>query len=343
MEGGGIAALADRFEGLNPLAAHELPGLPPCLGQASSLGDQVVQMLSPRFRRTVAEHPDCSRIPVDDMVPFIKGDDGIWDIFQYGFQKLTAGCDFPLGLTKCGYITQVFDDFCNIAIFVTNGKGPDLPDPAVIPAGHLLLHAFPRPENLQHRTPWAGPGKFSQTAGTGWTTGRIAAGDRHPPGRVVAEEHTQLQVYDKEQLGNRIEHVLKEIARRPQSLVGCFQFGRSSRHFAFLKVEGLPHPAVQEHHLQLGLDPCQHLGVLIGLGHVIHPTQFQAGDPVAGIGQGCDEDDGDMGSDRVCFQPAAGLETVDARHHDVEQDEIRLLLFGRQGGLISVGGSDNPV
>ena len=45
----------------------------------------------------------------------------------------------------------------------------------------------------------------------------------------------------------------------------------------------------------------------------------------------------------ICFETAAGLETVNSRHHDIEQDEVRLVPSGSLNSLKAIAGSDDPV
>ena len=69
------------------------------------------------------------------------------------------------------------------------------------------------------------------------------------------------------------------------------------------------------------------------LGQEVVGARLEAAHPIGGIGQGRDHDDGDVPRLRVRPEPLGDLETVHARHHDVEQNEIRRLGVGHfEGG-----------
>ena len=61
---------------------------------------------------------------------------------------------------------------------------------------------------------------------------------------------------------------------------------------------------------------------VVGLRHEVVGPGLEAGDARLAVVEGRDEDDGHLGEPGVLAEAAAGLEAVDARHHDVEQDEV---------------------
>ena len=63
----------------------------------------------------------------------------------------------------------------------------------------------------------------------------------------------------------------------------------------------------------------------------IHGPQGQAPNLVADGGHGGDEDHGNGGGGRIGLEPVQHLVAVHARHHDVEQDQVRRRLVHRAG------------
>ncbi len=79
------------------------------------------------------------------------------------------------------------------------------------------------------------------------------------------------------------------------------------------------------------------LQVVDGLRQEVVGTGLQASHAVGRLVECCDHDDGNMGGLRIGLQPLADFETVDAGHHDVEQDEIHLVAVADRQRLVAVG------
>ena len=48
-----------------------------------------------------------------------------------------------------------------------------------------------------------------------------------------------------------------------------------------------------------------------------------------------------MAQGRIGLQPATGFKPVNARHHDIEKDQVRILLAGRFNGLVAIFSLDH--
>jgi hypothetical protein len=86
--------------------------------------------------------------------------------------------------------------------------------------------------------------------------------------------------------------------------------------------------ALEPLYREVGVHAGQHFLVLEGFGDVIDRAQPQALDLVHGVAQGTHEDDRNLPSIRPFLEKPAGLESVDARHHHIQQDQIGLGVGG---------------
>ncbi len=79
-----------------------------------------------------------------------------------------------------------------------------------------------------------------------------------------------------------------------------------------------------------------------GFRHVIDGAEFQPPGLILRAVHGRQEDDGDPRGARVRAQPLANAVAIQARHHDVEQNQVRLTAAAgqRQGALAAVGQFD---
>ena len=91
---------------------------------------------------------------------------------------------------------------------------------------------------------------------------------------------------------------------------------------------------LEKPHLLLGLpqfqmrrNPRQHFFMLQRLSNIIRSARQKAFDFINRIGQRGHEDDRNVGGRRIFFEPAADFQSVNARHHDVQQHQIRIDLI----------------
>ena len=94
---------------------------------------------------------------------------------------------------------------------------------------------------------------------------------------------------------------------------------------------------------QVGLHPGPEDGGFDGLGDVIHPAGLEPHSLVRGVVQGGYEDHRDVARQAVGLEQPAGFQTVQAWHHDVEQDEVRVLAAGDVDGADAVAGHEHAV
>ena len=85
-------------------------------------------------------------------------------------------------------------------------------------------------------------------------------------------------------------------------------------------------------------DAGQKLAHAEGLGDVVIRAQFQAGDLVGLLQAGGQQDDGGLAFLAKC---ADELKAIHLGHHDIEQDEIGLLVTGGVEGVLAVVGDDD--
>jgi hypothetical protein len=89
------------------------------------------------------------------------------------------------------------------------------------------------------------------------------------------------------------------------------------------------------------LDPSHEGRLIHRLGEVLVAAGLEARHDVLGIRLGRDEDDRREGQRCVRTEAPANLESVHLRHHDVQEDQVRLhLLSGSERGLAVGGGHD---
>ena len=91
---------------------------------------------------------------------------------------------------------------------------------------------------------------------------------------------------------------------------------------------------------QRGLDPARELAHRERLGDVVVGAELEPDDLVDLLGLGGQHDDRDRAA---AAQPAADLEPVDPRQHQVEHDEVERLLVEALERLAAVGGLDDVV
>jgi hypothetical protein len=90
-----------------------------------------------------------------------------------------------------------------------------------------------------------------------------------------------------------------------------------------------------------GLDPGDQRGLVDRLGQVLLGAGLEALDHVDRVRLGGDQDDRHERQPGLALEPPADLDAVHLGHHNVEQDEIRMVFAGgRQGGLAVGRGQD---
>ena len=92
------------------------------------------------------------------------------------------------------------------------------------------------------------------------------------------------------------------------------------------------------HNGQLRLNTRQHFFPIQRLGDVIRATDGKAFDPTVGIRQGTHENDRDVRQMWNVLEPLAHLKTVDAWHHHIQQNQIRLLFLRQFQCIFTTGG-----
>ena len=77
------------------------------------------------------------------------------------------------------------------------------------------------------------------------------------------------------------------------------------------------------------------------LGHVVIGAEFEAGDPVIQFTAGGEHDDGDLTGTGVAPKVLENPETVPARQHQVQNNQIWLVLLGQKNSRESVPSRQN--
>ena len=104
---------------------------------------------------------------------------------------------------------------------------------------------------------------------------------------------------------------------------------------SMLRSPALHHPGeIRVATAQHGADASQQLGELEGLDEVVVGAELEALDAIAGLVAGAEDDDP---ARAIAGQRAAELPAVDARHHQVENDEMRLELVDDAKRDVPVG------
>ena len=79
------------------------------------------------------------------------------------------------------------------------------------------------------------------------------------------------------------------------------------------------------------------------LGEILVGPGLEPGDDVFRVGHRRHQNDRDERRTLLFLERAADLDTVDLRHHDVEQDQIGLRLMGHRQSLFAVSGGDDLI
>jgi hypothetical protein len=93
-----------------------------------------------------------------------------------------------------------------------------------------------------------------------------------------------------------------------------------------LEAQEVPHPHAQ-------------LGTIDRFGEEVFGSGVQPEQPGIAIFQGGDHDDGNVLGPEVSLDRARHLVTINARHHDVEQDEVRRFLRDDGERFLAAGSS----
>ncbi len=86
-----------------------------------------------------------------------------------------------------------------------------------------------------------------------------------------------------------------------------------------------------------GFDPCHQRHLVDRLGQIFVSARLEPGYDVLGVRFGGAQDDRRERHRGVVLDPLADLDAVDLRHHDVEQDQVRLQLLGGGERLLTIG------
>jgi len=95
--------------------------------------------------------------------------------------------------------------------------------------------------------------------------------------------------------------------------------------------------------LRVGSHPCQDFLFLERLGDEIHATSLEPKNPIFGIVQRADEDDGDVTRSFILMQLPADLIAVHVRHPDVQQNQRGRSGLRRVDGHLPRFGRSDPV
>ena len=91
------------------------------------------------------------------------------------------------------------------------------------------------------------------------------------------------------------------------------------------------------------LDPGGERGLVDRLGQIFVGARLEPGDDVLAVGLRGDQDDRRERQIGIGLDLPAGFDAVDLRHHDVEQDQIRMMLPGGGDRLLAIGRFDELV
>ena len=159
-------------------------------------------------------------------------------------------------------------------------------------------------------------------------------GRAHPLVGHIGDQHPQLPVGQRDQ----VIEIAGGLSGRFQA--GCYLPARDDRQGsgqqARLHLPGQVQLSVELSHiehlsvaqsflLQASIDPCFQQHRVKGLGQVVLCPHLDAPRNVAHIVQGRDHDDRDVSQRLIRFEVRQHLEPVHLGHHDIQQDQIRLL------------------
>src|SRR5215467_14010677 len=91
-----------------------------------------------------------------------------------------------------------------------------------------------------------------------------------------------------------------------------------------------------------GLDACHKGFRAERLGDIVIGTQFESDDLVGFLCLGREHDDREHGGFRSCPETFADFQTVDLRQHEIENNEVRLVLLGTLEPFCASGCRDGP-
>ena len=122
------------------------------------------------------------------------------------------------------------------------------------------------------------------------------------------------------------------------------QLPAAALHLGFQVIIFVPQEVRSSLDLQLGGHPRQHDGRIDGLGDEIHRAHLQPLFFLFGCRHRGQENDGDVLGGGIVLEDFAHVITRQARHHDVQQDEVRGIFGSRQlECLFAMVGQHNPV
>ena len=146
---------------------------------------------------------------------------------------------------------------------------------------------------------------------------------------AVDEHVAPLDVLGEDDGGRVVDDGLKQMLALAESGVRAGQLGRAFSHPLFQLLMSTLQLRVLFFELLLRLaqaqvrrDPRYHLSNLEWFGDVIDAPRLEPHELVSRIGKTGHEDHRDVSSAFSRFQAPASLETVDARHHHVQQDQV---------------------
>jgi hypothetical protein len=112
-----------------------------------------------------------------------------------------------------------------------------------------------------------------------------------------------------------------------------FERGVPLRELARLVLDGVVQRLLAQHRAH----PGEEGGVLEGLRQVVVAAGVESRDDVAGVGLRRHEDHRDRLEPGVALELAHDRDAVELRHHDVEEDQVRLELAGAGEPFLAVG------
>jgi hypothetical protein len=138
---------------------------------------------------------------------------------------------------------------------------------------------------------------------------RLARITEHGCGGWIDEDDVAVRVGSADAFAGAQEDLLALVA--------------ATRHFGFESDVLVAQSVACLFEIEVGADPREHDGGFQGLGDVVHGAELEAAVFVLVRAQSRDEDDGDVAGLRVGLEPFDDRVSIEARHHDIEQDEVR--------------------